>query len=115
MKTIHREIRKHRIAQFFTGPEFSPKSSNRIIRGLVDRIREHSPQTSTDIRKAGSRIIFAQVSSNDNSITAKITYSPAYAPIDLHMMKDLVPAQIYVEVNYDPDANKAYDLLASRI
>lgn len=115
MKTIHKELRKHPIAQLFTGPEFSPRSSNRIIRGIVDLIRNYSrSETSADIRKTGSRITFAQVLSADNSITARIMYSSSYAPINFHMMNDLVPAEIVLDIHYDP-AKRAYDSLARKI
>ncbi len=114
-KTIQKTIRKHPISLWLTGPEFDPRSSNRIIEGIVDTIRNcASSETKVEFKKAGDRITFAQVSSSDNSITANISYAHSYCPSNFQMMKDLIPAQIEVTINYQPNG-KAYDRLAKKI
>lgn len=116
MKTIRKGISKHPLALYLTGPEFDPRRSNRIINGIVDTIRACSPsETSVEFRKTGRRITFARVSSPDNSISARINYLHSYAPIDFHMMKDLVPARIEIEINYEQNGSKAYARLEKKI
>jgi hypothetical protein len=115
-RVIHKELRKHPFAVFLTGPEFSPRSGNKIIKGIVNTIRKYShSQISAEFRKTGDRITFAKVTSADNSMTAKILYQHSYAPIDFHMMKDMVPAEIVLDIHYNPAVNKAYDGLARKL
>jgi hypothetical protein len=114
-KTIQKTIRKHPISRWLTGPEFDPRSSNRIIEGIVGTIRDYaSSETKVEFSKTGSRITSAQVLSSDNSMTANIRYVHSYCPSNFQMMKDLVPAQIEVIINYKPNG-KAYDRLAKKI